>query len=437
MSNSYTFGRKKAGASSLSNPSLVSPHTPTLANPTRGFGLPTNNLIQTTTEESTNQEEVQPADEESLLSQASEQPSFGHDISRISLRRPQAKLAVGEPNDQYEQEANQAATNLVQRDKTSDQLKDLETRTKVLENKAAATQLDLKYRALFGEKTSTYRQIVYRLTGAFQSAMTGYQSAHGKQAARDAVIDQIAATLVVVGGAAILEPFLSSGLGKLQPLLGKTSQTIAKVNIGKAVEKLENPLNAAISGTGNVATTSAAGDRTTNAPQPAPLPAGGGGGTGGGDPLSFLASNMEAIETHNQKLEAAFSNRATQYDTMTPDQWEKWSNETQVAEYNALLKDLDTVALGDINKLEGAQTLAVKIELYMWAAWIKTQIVPGVKGLQLGGPLAKRLKDLGVESLADVRFDTESWIFMEHQPQGKWESNLLTWAQGWSQPLTK
>jgi hypothetical protein len=167
------------------------------------------------------------------------------------------------------------------------------------------------------------------------------------------------------------------------------------------------------------------------------MPAGGGGGTGGGDPLSFLASNMEAIETHNHKLEAAFSNRATQYDTMTPDQWEKWSNETQVAEYNALLKDLDTVALGDINKLEGAQTLAVKIELYMWAAWIKTQIVPGVKGLQLGGPLAKRLKDLGVESLADVRFDTESWIFMEHQPQGKWESNLLTWAQGWSQPLTK
>ncbi|MBD2521327.1 DUF4157 domain-containing protein [Nostoc sp. FACHB-133] len=616
-----TFGHKKADTSTFSNPSLVSPTTPTLANPTRGFGLTTNNVIQTVTEESINLQEVQTADEQSLLSETIQQQSFGHDISRISLRRPQAKLTVGEPGDKYEQEADRTAaqvmsmpnaavqpiqreamleedevqtkplaasitpivqreeiseeeevqakviasiqreempdeedvqtkptlqrstdgrlqadssiesrlnsskgdgdpladevrsfmeprfgadfsqvrvhtdseavqmnrdlnaqafthqqdvyfgagkspakdaltahelthvvqqsgivnqksmqratTTLVQRDTTSDKLKDLETRTKVLEKKTAATQLDLKYRALFGEKTSTYKQIVYRLTGAFQSALSGYQGAHGKQAARDAVIDQIVATLVVVAGAAVLEPFLNSGLGKLQNLLGKASQTIAKVDIAKVVEKLENPINAAASGTGNIATTSAAGDRATNAPQPATLPAGGGGGTGGGDPLSFLTSNMEAIETHTQKFEAAFSNRATQYDAMTPDQWDKWNKETQEAEYSTLLKNLDTVALGDISKLEGAQTLAVKIELYLWAAWIKTQIIPGVRGLQLGGPLAKRLKDLGVESLADVKFDTESWVFMEHQPQGKWESNLHTWAQGWSQPLIK
>ncbi|MBW4617359.1 MAG: hypothetical protein KME21_29910 [Desmonostoc vinosum HA7617-LM4] len=419
-----TFGHNKVSTSTFSNPSLVSSTIPTLANPTRGFGSPTN-------EESTNlEEEMQSADEQSLLSEPIQQRSFGHDISRIALRRPQT---VGE----HQKPIQRAATNLVQRDKTSDQLKDLETRTKLLEKKTAATQLDLKYRALFGEKTSNYKQIVYRLTGAFQSALSGYQGAHGKQAARDAVIDQIAATLVVVAGAAVLEPFLTSGLGKLQQRLGKISQTIAEVNIAKAVEKLENPLNAAASGSGNIATTSAAGDRATNAPQPPGFPAGTGGGTGGGDPLSFLTSNMEAIETHNQKLEAAFSNRATQYDAMTPEQWEKWSKETQEASYSTLLKDLDTVALGDIGKLEGAPTLAAKIELYMWAAWIKTQIVPGVKGLQLGGPLAKRLKELGVESLANVRFDTESWIFMAHEPRGKWESNLHNWALGWSQPLTK
>ena len=324
-------------------------------------------------------------------------------------------------------------TSLVQRDETSDRLKALETRTNVLEKKAAATQLDLKHRALFGGKISTYKQIVYRLTGAFQSALSGYQGAHGKQAAHDAVIDQIAATLILVGGAAVLEPFLSAGLGKLQFLLGNSSKAITAVNIGKAVEKLENPTNAAASGAGNTATTKFAGDRAANAPQASGAPA----GVGGDSSISYLASNMEAIEMHTQKFEEAFSKRETQYETFTTEQWDNWRKETQETEYSNLLKSLDTVALGDIAKLEGAQTLAVKIELYLWANWIKTQIIPGVRGLQLGGPLAKRLKELGVESLADVKFDTKSWVFMEHEPHGKWQSNLHTWALGWSQPVTK
>ena len=104
-----TFGRKKAGTSTFSNPSLVSPTTPTLANPVRGFGLPTNNVIQTATKESTNLQQTQAADEQSLLSEAIHQRSFGHDISRIAFRRPQAKLTVGAPNDVYEQEADRVA----------------------------------------------------------------------------------------------------------------------------------------------------------------------------------------------------------------------------------------------------------------------------------------------------------------------------------------
>ncbi len=108
-----TFGWKKAGTSTFSNPSLVSPHTPTLANPTRGFGLPTNNVIQTAAEESINQQQAQSADEQSLLSEAIGQRSFSHDISRISLHRPQAKLTVGEPGDKYEQEADWMANQVM------------------------------------------------------------------------------------------------------------------------------------------------------------------------------------------------------------------------------------------------------------------------------------------------------------------------------------
>ncbi|MBD2504727.1 hypothetical protein [Anabaena azotica] len=41
----HKFGCKKANSSDVSQPSLVSPSTPTLANPVRGFGLPTNNQL--------------------------------------------------------------------------------------------------------------------------------------------------------------------------------------------------------------------------------------------------------------------------------------------------------------------------------------------------------------------------------------------------------
>jgi hypothetical protein len=95
MSDAYggklrTFGYKKAAASNFSHPSLVSPTTPTLANPVRGFGLPTNNVIQTATKVSTELQETQSGNERSLEEQAIKEKPITHDISRISLRRPQA-----------------------------------------------------------------------------------------------------------------------------------------------------------------------------------------------------------------------------------------------------------------------------------------------------------------------------------------------------------
>jgi hypothetical protein len=53
-----TFARKKTATSDFSYSSLISSTTPTLANPTRGFGLPTNNLIQTATDLSTERQEL-------------------------------------------------------------------------------------------------------------------------------------------------------------------------------------------------------------------------------------------------------------------------------------------------------------------------------------------------------------------------------------------
>ena len=101
---------QKAGISTVINPSLALSTIPTLASPMRGFGLQTNNPpIQRLTEASTELQEVQSADEQFLEPEAVKQQPLSHDISRISLHRPQAKLTVGAPDDHYEQEADQVA----------------------------------------------------------------------------------------------------------------------------------------------------------------------------------------------------------------------------------------------------------------------------------------------------------------------------------------
>ncbi|MEH2202445.1 eCIS core domain-containing protein [Nostoc sp.] len=106
--------RQKAGISSFLNPSLASSTIPTLASPTRGFGLQTNNPpIQRLTETPTDLQEAQSVDEQFLEPEAIKQQPLSHDISRISLHRPQAKLTVGAPDDHYEQEADRVADRIM------------------------------------------------------------------------------------------------------------------------------------------------------------------------------------------------------------------------------------------------------------------------------------------------------------------------------------
>jgi archaellum component FlaC len=106
-----TFRRHNAGTSNFTNPSLVSPTTPTLANPTRGFA-PTNTPLTTVTEVADVQE-AQSADEQSLEPEAIKEKPLVHDISRISLRRLQPRLTVSQPGDRYEQEADSVANQIM------------------------------------------------------------------------------------------------------------------------------------------------------------------------------------------------------------------------------------------------------------------------------------------------------------------------------------
>ncbi|MEH1820915.1 MAG: DUF4157 domain-containing protein [Nostoc sp.] len=108
-----TLGHQKSATSTFTNPALASSTIPTLASPTRGFGLQTNSdSIQRVTETSIDLQEAQLIDEQ-LEPQAIKQQPLNHDISRISLHRPQAKLTVGAPDDYYEQEADKVADQIM------------------------------------------------------------------------------------------------------------------------------------------------------------------------------------------------------------------------------------------------------------------------------------------------------------------------------------
>lgn len=104
-----TWKRPNTGTSNFTNPSLVSSNIPTLANPTRGFGLRTNNNtpLDTVMEVAGDLQKASPANEQLLEPEAIKEKPFVHDISRISLHRPQPQLIGSQPKDQYEQSSDQ------------------------------------------------------------------------------------------------------------------------------------------------------------------------------------------------------------------------------------------------------------------------------------------------------------------------------------------
>ncbi len=306
-----------------------------------------------------------------------------------------------------------------------------------LEKKQKAETIDSKWRSQFSSRLSGYRQSIYALTQGFQAATTGFNGAQAKQAQADAIKDQVFAAILGVGAAGLAEPFLKGSLG----LLG-----MKLTNISGLIETLENPLVAVAQGTANVGAAAQGTSRNQSVPSPT-----GGGGTGGagGDPMTFLTSNLQDVEKHTQKIESAFSERANKRLQAPDTYWESWNPSQYEQGYSGLMTDLDAVALSDPAKLSSGQALAVKIELYFWAAWIKSH--GSGKGLFIQSEIATRLKALGLESLANVRFDTDSWIFMNHKSvhwnednsitessdPKVFENSLRSWAAGWKQSLSK
>jgi hypothetical protein len=318
--------------------------------------------------------------------------------------------------------------------KPDQRVSDLEKRTAALEKKQDATTIDAEYRGTVGQRLSAYRSSIYRLTGAFQAAVNGFQSAQAKQAQTNAIVNQIVMTIVSVGAAGLAEPFLAGALGVLGTRLG-----VAEAGIPKMVEALENPLNALTAGAASTGATAVGVGQGNAGGTPSgggTVASGAGGGTqAGADPMSFLTANLEAVEGHTQKFEGAFAARAANQSKLSPDEWAKFNAGNQRAAYDKMIADFDKAAPANPEVLKASAALAIIIERFLWAAWIKANTVEKGFSLQnFGTDIEDRLNAIGVSTQAGV-YLSGHW----YKPNSFWNTvpgKLSAWADSYKESLT-
>lgn len=358
---------------------------------------------------------------------------------------------------------------LIQRDGPQDQqqdqrLADLERQQRVLAKHQAATDLDLRWRARFGERLASYRQTILRISGGLDAATQGFQSAQAAQAQTDALTTQLIGAAAAIIFAAGFEWVAAGALGAMGASAGR---------IEKTIELIENPANAAVSGSVNVAgvttSTSSATQGQTPATPSTPgvqTPA----GAAGGGAMAFLTSNSEALEHHVQLIEQAFINRGAQTQSFTDKQWEDFNPSAQESVYQQLLDQLSSVASG-IEQLKTPAQVAQVFERHLWALWISNQAdalskayiqqfqsenpqfgssspeappraedsrrlyegeTKAEQQYDMGSDIEARLNQVGVSGLAGVTL-TGHW-YSGNSPDN-WRQMLLNWARSYSESI--
>jgi hypothetical protein len=316
---------------------------------------------------------------------------------------------------------------------TADRLKDLETRQTALEKRTAVLELDVRYRALFAERLSSYRAAVLRIAGGLDAAQDGFKQAQEDQARFEALAAQLIISAAAVGLAFGFEPLLAAGLGKL----GR-----ATAQIEKTVERWENPVLQAAGSTANIYPL-AKGSSDTSVPADV-------------RPMAFLTKNLEELELHNQALERAFATRAggikaadnAKLDALDVSAWE--------ATYASLLAQLNAACKG-VEAMKSDSDVGRILERYLWAGWIRGQakllvnmgrgvaqypankpdqsksLPPGVSySVSLGSYIEDRLNEIGVSKQAGV---TLSGHWYSSNDPDDWERRILTWAYNYNEVI--
>jgi hypothetical protein len=376
----------------------------------------------------------------------------------VAGTRVAGNLVVSDPGDREEREAasvasamrgggpvaiEEHATSHIHRDPATDsRVTTLESQTQALTARVDSLALDNRWRSKFGALMKSYERVIWEITAAFEAATSGFAGAQQKQAQIEAVKAQFWGAVLTVGFAAGFEFVFAAGLGSLGSRLALTEAQIKTV-----IEKVENPANAAASGTSNVAATAAANSAVNDRPaQPLPPAAGGGSGGGTASPMAFLATNQAELAKHGQAIEEAFSARAAQ--TVPADL------AAQERIYQGLYDDLQKAGKG-VENLKSPPELAKVIETHMWAIWIKNQDLAAQAAVQagvesgsgslepfghhdaqydLGSYVEDRFNELGIARAASVTL-TGHW-YSPNSPSD-WKQKLFNYAEGYGETLAK
>lgn len=308
---------------------------------------------------------------------------------------------------------------------------------RVLAKQSAALRVDSRWRATFGKRLASRKQAVLRVSRGLDTAVKGFQSAQIAQAQTDALLTQIIGGVSAVVFAFGFEWMAGAALGQLGMQLKK---------IEDVVEIIENPVNAAVSASVNIAGVQTS-KRSAEAGQ---TPT---GGVGGGSAMGYLTQNLEVLENHSELIEQAFENRAENLNKMTDEQWEKFDTNAVEKSYEQLLVNLDKSGEG-VELMKKATDVGDILERHLWALWLRSNIdslrqahdktppadlVPEFgpykpeEGISIGTDIELRLNAVSISKLAGIEL-TGHW-YSSNSPVN-WKEKLAKWANAYDESLS-
>ena len=292
---------------------------------------------------------------------------------------------------------------------TESRLDDLERKERVLAKQTAALRVDQKWRPMFGEVIASRKAAVLRVSGGLNAASQGFQAAQVAQAQSDQLMIQLVGAAAAVVFAGAFEWVAMAGLGAL----GKSIDAAKS-----AVELIENPANALVSGAVNVTSAAAAQSSTARGQTPTT--------SAGSDALAFLTSQSEALELHTRAIEQAFATRADSMKNLTDEQWEQLDPNAQEAQFTALLQGIKQAGAG-VEDMKDARSVALVLERQMWARWIPQQYAESI-----GADIEQGLIKAGVPELAGIKLSGH-WYLPNSQG---WLTKLFAWARTYSESVS-
>ncbi|MFI9811718.1 hypothetical protein [Saccharothrix variisporea] len=309
----------------------------------------------------------------------------------------------------------------------------VELRVAALAKRQAATSMDLRWRATFGERMASYQQAIYRISNGINTAANNFRQAQSAQAQADQMKAQVLGVVLTVAAAGLFEPLATAALG---PLGGQLQRL--QLSPSQAAELLENPAVALVGGlSSNIRGVQVAGTSAGEGQVPTVNPAG--GSTTTGDALAFLTANLEALAGRQRIIEQSFTQRAAALEKLDDSQWQAYNPVAHEQSYQQILDGMNQVAAG-AERLRDVGAITAVYERYMWAAWLSRYLIPYVTSnkagiretFELGTDIEARLMAAGVGGLAGVML-TGHW-YSSNSPSN-WGRLLRTWAGGYRESI--